>query len=53
MGGEYSGLEFVVDVGAGPDGGWLRVVDGVRSPVANGIVVGGVGVCGCSFSSFC
>ena len=53
MGGEYSGLEFVVDVGAGLDGGWVRVVDGVGSPVANGLVVGGVGVGGCSFSSLC
>ena len=53
MGEEYLGLEFVVDVGAGLDGGWVRVVDGVGSFVSNGLVVEGVGVCGCSVSSSC
>ena len=39
-----------MNVGAGLDGGWVRVVDGVGSFVSNGLVVEGVGVC--DFSVF-
>ena len=42
-----------MDVGVGLDGGWVRVVEGVGSFVSNGLVVEGVGVCGCSVISSC